>query len=154
MVKLHHINIGGLPMKRCLVCFLLIFFVFIFSTNIAFAVDPIDFASFTDDELLVLQAQITAEIESRGLTDKKVNQLSSGSYVVGTDIPAGSYTFRKIPGDDYTAVLYVYNSDDLENSVSSGSASESGCMLNLQEGQILRITWTAVNASKFVPLEW
>ena len=75
--------------------------------------------------------------------------LPSGTYVIGKDLQAGSYHFTQIEGDGYVPVLYVYNPDDLENAVASGSAKEAGCVLNLQEGQILKITWTGVNVSRF-----
>ncbi len=86
-------------------------------------------------------------------TENETKLLPSGMYYIGTDIPAGSYHFVKIKGDDYTPVLYVYNADDLSEKVDSGSASETGCALNLKEGQVLKITWTAAIASK-LDLEW
>ena len=86
-------------------------------------------------------------------TENETRTLPSGTYYVGTDIPAGSYQFVKIAGDDYTPVLYVYNADNLSEKVDSGNASDTGCALNLKEGQVLKITWTAAIASK-LDLEW
>ena len=61
-----------------------------------------------------------------------------------------------MPGDDYTPILYVFANLDDEDYITTGSGDERGCMLNLEEGQILKITWTGVMASKFdgEAIEW
>ena len=81
--------------------------------------------------------------------ENETKTLPSGTYYVGSDIPVGSYQFKQIEGDDYTPVLYVYNADNLKEKIDSANASNTGCMLNLREGQVLKITWTATITSKF-----
>ena len=139
-------------MKRIFVC-LVTLLVLLSCTYTTFAVEEIKFNGYSDADLLALKTQVDAEVEARGLKANKVNKLPSGKYVVGTDIPAGSYLFQKIEGDEYTAILYLFDSSDAEKHTTRGSADENGCMMNLSEGQILKITWTAVNASKF-NIEW
>ncbi len=77
-----------------------------------------------------------------------------GAYVVGDDIPSGRYTFTNVAGDGYTAGLYIYETDDLENRIDYGSVRGDGYVVTLKEGQLLIITWTAVNASieNMIPL--
>lgn len=94
----------------------------------------------------------TSRFES-GWAEDEEKVLPSGSYTVGEDIPAGTYQFWKVEGDGYTAVMYVYNPDDLEHEIASGSGNEKGCVFNLKDGQIFKITWTSVNAARFNP-EW
>ncbi len=115
--------------------------------------ESLDLAEYSDDDLLLLQTLVNAEVESRGIAGNKVNILPEGRYTVGVDIPAGSFLFRQIPGDSYIPIIYVYNSDDLENAAFTISPRGQAQILHIRESQILVITWTQVAVTKTTDLE-
>ena len=53
--------------------------------------EGIDLAGLNDDELVALMGQVQAEIVARHIAGTAT--LSSGTYIAGRDIPAGSYTY-------------------------------------------------------------
>lgn len=81
-----------------LVCLLL--------TSVAVA-DPVDLSSMTNDEIVALLDQVNAEIVNRGIN--KTAKLPQGTYIAGSDIPAGRYIFTCLAvGDDWGNVT-VYS---------------------------------------------
>lgn len=64
-----------------------------------------DYSAMTYDELLALREAITAEIMSR--PEWKEVTVPVGSWIIGKDIPAGSYSIRII---SRTLRIYVYKS--------------------------------------------
>lgn len=67
------------------------------------AVADLDLSGYSFDDLIDLQRQITAEILSR--PEWKEVTVPAGDWVVGTDIPAGSYGIRN---DSSTVNLSVW----------------------------------------------
>ncbi|MBR3927755.1 MAG: hypothetical protein IKJ65_01985 [Clostridia bacterium] len=64
----------------------------------------LDFSKFTNEELIYLRNQINKELLERGVEKEVV--VPMGRYIVGIDIPAGTYTVR--PYTSYgTFHLYV-----------------------------------------------
>lgn len=54
----------------------------------------IDLTAMSTDELIALRSEITAEIEKRTrTTSTNAVEICSGTYVIGVDIPAGTYLF-------------------------------------------------------------
>ncbi len=100
-----------------------------------------DIKSLSDDELLALEAAIKEEKIERKLV--KSAQVGAGSYIVGQDIPVGSYTIT----DDgkYSMNIFVYNDKDAQerdsrivNLVLWANGEKTG-KIELSEGNILEI---------------
>ena len=64
--------------------------VFVFLASVAFASSALDLSDFTDEEIMILHRAVLEEIQKRGLL--KSATVPIGSYIVGKDIPAGSYS--------------------------------------------------------------
>lgn len=58
--------------------------------------ETLDFTGMTDDELISVYRAAQSEIESRGLVVGEERTLREGKYIIGEDIPAGSYTITCI----------------------------------------------------------
>lgn len=58
--------------------------------------ETLDVSSMTDDELLSAYESIKAEMESRDLQAVTERTLREGKYIIGKDIPAGSYAITCI----------------------------------------------------------
>ena len=58
--------------------------------------ETFDFSSMSDDEIFSAYDAIRVEMESRGLSGKTERTLREGKYIIGQDIPAGSYTITCI----------------------------------------------------------
>ena len=86
--------------------FLLAFVLVLMNVSFALA-ESVDLASMTDDEILELLANVNAEIVSRGLP--KSATLPQGSYIVGEDIPAGSYIYTCLAEDNDWGNFTVYS---------------------------------------------
>ena len=71
--------------------------------SIAFADMP-DLSNFSDAELVELLSYVNEEVVNRRI--EKTAELSSGEYIIGVDIPAGSYNVISINGklNDYLLV--------------------------------------------------
>ncbi len=67
----------------------------------------LDLSSVSDDELMKLPAQITAEQIARGLV--KSAEIRAGKYRIGTDIPAGAYVIKN--KGKYSMEAFVQNTD-------------------------------------------
>ena len=70
----------------------------------------VDLGSMSDQELVDLKTQVTEEMIRRG----SIDVLPKGTYLVGTDLKAGKYTFTGI-GDDYYYVGWYACKEDEEN---------------------------------------
>ncbi len=129
-----------------------VFIVMLFITGIAFADEQtIDISKWDNDSLLALRDAVENEVTIRGLNNKKTNILS-GSLRVGIDIPAGQYILSMIPTSEYP-IIFVKDEND-EKEISSCSAEYGNpCMVNLVEGEILKITWASAIAYK-TEMEW
>ncbi len=78
---------------------LMLALVIAFGSGVA-AAEGIDLDALSDDELLALMRRVEEEIVGRRLEGTAT--LSSGSYITGRDIPAGTYIFTSLAkGDDW-----------------------------------------------------
>lgn len=69
--------------------------------------DTVDLSAMTNDEIVALLDQVNAEIVNRGIN--KTAKLPQGTYIAGSDIPAGRYIFTCMAvGDDWGNVT-VYS---------------------------------------------
>jgi hypothetical protein len=90
-------------MKR-MVAVLLMAAVLLFGSASAVA-DEVDLSKWSDDEVVALLSQVQQEIATRHI--EKSAQLPAGSYLVGTDLPVGTYTvYCKYEGS-WWADIYV-----------------------------------------------
>jgi hypothetical protein len=104
-----------------------------------------DLASLTDEDLMALPGKIAKEQINRGLVKSAV--ISSGTYIIGEDIPAGDYTLTQLsnnstiaivfyPGDEARFTTTLQDSKHLINLLTKGV--ESG-KITLEEGESLYI---------------
>lgn len=98
-----------------------------------------DISGLTNDELIELNHQIQLRLFSDQLANGVL--INPGQYVVGQDLPAGSYRSEVVlPDDAYTLGLAcVYNPDDLfvETSGSvTGKGYENIGKIIMEDGQI------------------
>ena len=66
------------------------------------AADAPDLSEFTYDQLVALQQYVTMEIMKR--PEWKEVTVPSGQWVVGVDIPAGSYCIKAVGGGGYLRI--------------------------------------------------
>ncbi len=105
--------------------------------------DP-DLSSYSYDQLTDLYHAVGREIMSR--PEWKEILVPSGSYEVGVDIPAGSYTVKAIHPEDYVNVFiwgaeinnYELNGGLLLNEMFSEKKDTIGKII-LKEGNILQL---------------
>ena len=69
--------------------------------------ESIDLSSFTDDDIIALLEQVNQEIVTRGI--QKTATLAKGTYIVGRDIPVGSYVFTCLAAGDDWGNITVYS---------------------------------------------
>ena len=72
--------------------------------------DGIDLSSMSFDDLIALRYKIDSEILSR--PEWKETEVPQGTWVVGEDIPAGSYSIRAKATDDSVLIRIYKNSND------------------------------------------
>ena len=98
------------------------------------AAESVDLAGLSFDQLLELHQKVTAEIISR--PEWKEVTVPSGSWTVGKDIPAGSYSVN--PGKEGG---YIRVSRNGRKIISQGirTASDAYGKLELLEGDIVEI---------------
>ena len=84
--------------------------------------ESLDYSSMTDEELMDVYGEIKQELVSRGLITGGERTLREGKYIIGKDIPAGSYTITCIgtagetAGDAYGALGDMMDAVDDEGS--------------------------------------
>lgn len=107
------------------------------------------FASYTDEALKTLLIAVDLELKSRGYsidldeispfasesTQKEVT-VPPGTYAVGSDIPAGSYT---VVGTGIVTILTVKNSSGVYGAMHSVSSSSQIGKLVIEDGQTIDI---------------
>ena len=82
--------------------------------------EPLDYSGMSDDELIAVYQGALAEIQSRGLVIGEERTLREGKYIIGKDIPAGSYIITCIQtegeavGDAYGALGSMIDASDDE----------------------------------------
>lgn len=112
-------------------------------SGIAFAESTPDFSQFTDEMLLELYGYVQDEVERRGLSvSRSVNtepiELKEGQYVVGEDIPAGSYT----------VTCTLASNEDVERANAMGDAYSSlfGAMGNEEMGSAFGSLFSSIGS--------
>lgn len=101
----------------------------------------IDLSKLTNDELLALEMAIDAEKIDRKMV--KSAKLGAGSYTVGKDIPAGSFTITN--DGKYSMNIFVYkNKSAQENdyrtyNLALWSSGDKTGKIDLEDGYILEI---------------
>lgn len=112
----------------------------------------IDLSGYTDDEIVMINRQVDAEIEKRGIVKSAVLQI--GKYSVGDDLPAGSYLLEFAPTADKSHYFNyaIYNSAGKE--ISGEYFCTTQVKITLEEGQTLKIEREPVTISQYKGVFW
>ncbi len=116
--------------------------------SIAFA-DEVSLAHMTDDEVVALLSQVQQEIADRHI--EKSAKVPAGSYLVGEDVPAGTYTVYCKYDGDWWADIYVIadagNGDTLvdytvfaANADYASFKGEGTWTISLNDGELFKCT--------------
>ncbi len=131
-------------MKRIVV---LLAFALAMALSVGAFAEGFDLSSMTNEELLALMGSIMDEIQTRTGDTSANDRIGRGSYVVGTDIKAGTYDFICLESDMYNyegggamnqiLVIDMETDDEIsrENDVQIGAHA----IVSLSEGQVLEI---------------
>lgn len=106
----------------------------------AFA-ESIDLKSMTTDDLVALRDAVNAELAKRNFAEKEV-VVPLGNYIVGEDIPVGTYTV--LPGGSITSMVTVYNQRGDVVAYYTMTPSSSIGKLRLQEWQVVEVRFEPV----------
>lgn len=79
-------------------------------TSLAYSDAAIDLANYSYEELVSLQHRITVEIMSR--QEWKEVEVPAGSWMVGEDIPAGTYSVRP---REYSLTIWYQRENGVKN---------------------------------------
>ena len=99
--------------------------------------ESIDLSAFSDDEIVELMSRIQDELIKRHIP--KTANLSKGSYLVGREIPAGTYIYTCLREDDrWNGLISVYTDSTKQTEVLSASVpKDKTTIIYLEEGNIL-----------------
>lgn len=75
-------------------------------TSLSASAEKVDFSTYTDDALIELLASVQQEIADRHI--EKSATLPEGSYIVGKDIPVGSYDITVSYKGSMWMDVYIY----------------------------------------------
>lgn len=131
-------------MKR--IALILVFLLAVSSISPAVASGTVDFSGLSLDALIMLKTWINEEIAERTKDEKKVC-VPVGEYIIGADIPAGTYTV--INEDSLVAQVSVYSGTGQLVTIYSMKENESIGKITLQTGQNIRITYGPVYFSSY-----
>ena len=122
-------------MKRLFTLITTVVLLMVFN-SVAFADTP-DLSKYTDIEIIELMGLIQDEIISRHI--QKTATFSKGTYLVGREIPAGSYIYTCLREDDiWSAFVFVYSDTAKETQLLSASVpKDQTTMIFLEEGNII-----------------
>ena len=95
-----------------------------------------DLSTMSTDELLAMRSAINAELMTRGI-EKEV-LVPEGTYIVGVDIPAGSYTVRPESSQAYVNVYDAYG-NFVDNTHMTKKDGEYIGKLVLTENQTVKV---------------
>lgn len=132
-------------MKR----FFALLLVLVFASSFAFA-DGIDLSALSFQQLAELQRQITAEIITR--PEWKEVTVPGGTWIVGTDIPAGTYSISAGKGGGYLSVRTA--SGSLVISQGIRDAANAIGKIELKNGYTVAIERGSLIFSPFVSLSF
>lgn len=101
-------------------------------------------------ELIALRKQVDDEIHSR--PEWKEVEVPTGTWHVGTDIPAGAYSIRALDERSYgTVYIYPKNDEYFDNFYSLGDGNVIGKVV-LEEGQKVETTCAVIFAPPETPV--
>ena len=130
-----------------MVCTLLVL-ICLTGTTVQALGDMVDFSSYSDDELVQLLDALQQEIVDRGIV--RSAELAEGEYLVGVDIPAGTYDiFVDYTKDSWWMDIYIYSDEAKSKILKNFTVFPVGddgdgtghFHVRLSEGQLLRCTW-------------
>ena len=114
--------------------------------------DIIDLSGYTDDEIVMINRQVDAEIEKRGIVKSAVLQI--GKYSVGDDLPAGSYLLEFAPTADkghyFNYAVYNFAGRKINGDVFCTKQLK----ITLEEGQTLEIEREPVTITQYKGVFW
>ena len=104
----------------------------------------------TTQELIAMRKQVDEEIHSR--PEWKEVEVPTGTWTVGTDIPAGTYSIRGLDAKRYgTVYIYPKNEEHFDNFYSIGDGNVIGKVV-LQEGDRVQNTGAVIFAPPETPV--
>lgn len=121
-------------MKR--IAWFLVFLLVVSFVPASVSAEKIDFSDLSLDQLIMIKTWVTEEIAER-TKDKKEVRVPMGEYIIGTDIPSGTYT---ITCKDFCASVSVYSSSGSLIDLYFINENDSIGKINLQQGQIFKTT--------------
>lgn len=125
-------------MKRVISILVLLLFI---SVPFGVTAERIDFSGLSLDGLIMLKTWINEEIAARTQNGKEVC-VPVGEYIVGADIPAGSYSVT-YKGSLFAYVYLYTNKGDLITFYSMNENETIG-KINLEDGQIVQVLYGPV----------
>lgn len=117
-------------MRKFLIIFLTVLLSF------AASAEGIDYAILSNDELMSMMLEISNEIDARGID---ATPISSGGYLVGTDIRAGQWEITN--ATDISVDVFVDVFDETGELTKSGGIAypNNSIFVSLKDGMTLRI---------------
>ena len=115
-----------------------------------------DISGLTDDELLELDRQIQLRLFGDRISGGV--EINPGQYIVGEDIPSGSYRAEVILSNNSSIDLYmigyvaVYQSKELQSEVfgcMTGPGSEKVGKFTLEDGQMFEVNGFSIRLYRF-----
>lgn len=106
-------------MKRVLSWVFVVLFIF---GNTAIA-ESVNLKGFTDEEIITLYESIKSEIVLRKI--EKTAKLPQGEYLIGKDIPAGTYILRGTHSSDWWTDVYIYTAIEMQKSKDERKAEKA-----------------------------
>ena len=104
----------------------------------------------TTQELIAMRKQVNEEIHSR--PEWKEVEVPTGTWHVGTDIPAGAYSIRALDKRSYgTVYIYPKNDEYFDNFYSLGDGNVIGKVV-LEDGQKVETTCAVIFAPPETPV--
>lgn len=137
-------------MKRWVASVLVLIMVACMSSGLA---EELDLKACTNDDLRVLKTSIDGEMLERGMV--KSATLDPGTYYIGVDIPAGSYSIILAESDQYKSDYYQVFSceekllnEECGDIVADSVNQTQAVTINLKEGYILKFGNGPIKISK------
>lgn len=131
-------------MKR--MALFLVFLLIVSSAPCTVSAERIDFSDLSLDSLIVLKTWVAEEIAARTKNDKEV-RVPVGEYIVGDDIPVGTYTITN-KGTSY-AYVYQYTAKGDRITYYDLDDNESIGKIVLEDGQIIQVKSSPVYFSTY-----
>lgn len=123
-----------------------------------YAEEQNDISGMTTEELVSLIEDTQLELERRGYGEQYVGPIYSGKYIVGEDIPSGSYDISSVAesySDFYASQYQVSVYDSEEEYANDSPITEwrmpggQGYHVMLKDGNVLEITASNVDMHLF-----